>query len=364
MAKRVKKSSEPVGARRAPVALDLTQVIDQPRAVEILRNAVASGRIHHAWMFHGPFGVGKFTAALGFAVELLTPIAGPPEEVGKVRELARTRSHPDLHVVTRELASISRDEKVRASKQRTIAKEVLQEFLIEPAQRSAVLSTGSPASKVFIVDEAEILDSPQQNAILKTMEEPPPGTVIILVTRHEERLLATIRSRCQRVGFSTLEAASLRAWSERFHPGIEALTRDWLLGACDGSPGEFEMLLASGVSAWREVVGPMLSRAVDGNFPVELGPSLSKLVDDRAKAVVEAGDVAGKDAANRIAAGQAFRLLAGELRREMRARVQRGESAEACLRGIDAVREGERLLENNVRPEFAFEQIAVRLASA
>jgi DNA polymerase-3 subunit delta' len=154
--------------------------------------------------------VGKFTTALAFAAVILDPSSQPdlsgviePDPESASQQLLAAGTHPDLHIITKELAVVSRVDSVRDSKQRNIAKAVLEEFLLEPAARTGSMN-GALASKVFIVDEAELIDGVGQNSLLKTLEEPAPGSVIILVTANEERLLPTIRSRCQRVGFAPL----------------------------------------------------------------------------------------------------------------------------------------------------------------
>ncbi|MEM9373943.1 MAG: hypothetical protein AAGA55_09895, partial [Planctomycetota bacterium] len=200
------RASMPV---QAPVALDA--VLGQDRAVSQLAAAMASGRLHHAWIFHGPEGVGKFTTALAWAAMLLDPTTAPGltgafacEPDSPTQRLLASGTHPDLHVVRKELARFSSDARVRDAKLATIPKAVVEDHLIAPASVAPVMRTGSMMGKAFIVDEAELLDrspanAPTQNAILKTLEEPAPGTLIVLVTSSEDRLLPTIRSRCQRV---------------------------------------------------------------------------------------------------------------------------------------------------------------------
>src|SRR5690606_4650358 len=116
--------------------------------------------------------------------------------------------HPDLHVVTKELARYSEDRSTRERKLTQIPVDVLRTELIEPVYRAAQMGHG----KVFIVDEAELLNDAGQNAMLKTLEEPPAGTTIILVTSIQDRLLPTIRSRCQRVAFVPLPDSVVSRW--------------------------------------------------------------------------------------------------------------------------------------------------------
>lgn len=210
----------------------LREILGQDRAIGTLESAVASGRVHHAWIFSGPKGVGKHTAAWAFAAALLDPGTrvegerlieagddgeGEPTEA---RRLLDRGAHPDLHLVRKELARYSEDSGVRKRVLSNIPKAVIDEFLLQPMSRAATRRDGGLVSKVFIIDEAELLDrsirnAPTQASLLKTLEEPPTGSVIILVTSNEGRLIPTIRSRCQRVSFGLLDDAAMQRWIEQ-----------------------------------------------------------------------------------------------------------------------------------------------------
>ncbi|MDP6060900.1 MAG: AAA family ATPase, partial [Pirellulaceae bacterium] len=193
----------------------MEQILGQQRAVEALQSALQSGRLHHAFVFHGPKGVGKFTTARAFAGVLLCPNAtrdraGLIYACGSCRACALMQdgAHPDDHVVTKELASYSCNEKVRVSKHLTLSIDVLSENLIGPVHLAPRLGY----RKVFIVNEAELITQTSQNLLLKILEEPPPGTFIILVTDNQDQLLPTIRSRCQLVSFVPLPPPLISDW--------------------------------------------------------------------------------------------------------------------------------------------------------
>lgn len=384
-----KKTSKKSGAKRVrtiegpterqtlevPAPVPLGSVIGHERAVSQLRAAMESGRLHHAWIFHGPEGVGKFTTALAWAAVLLDPTSGPgltgevaPDPDSPTQRLLAAGTHPDLHVVCKELARFSDDAKVRDAKLATIPKAVIEEHLIVPASRAPVMRSESRAGKVFIVDEAELLDrsptnAPTQNAILKTLEEPSPGTMIILVTSSEERLLPTIRSRCQRVAFAPLPDEAMRAWMSQ--AGIEAdgPERDWLLRMGQGSPGRVVSLRESGAYAWYTAIDPMLAEAERGVLPLTLGSTMSKLVEDWASAWVKEGEKKGenrsKDAANRVGVRRMLSLVADRARPGL-IDPRRGDAA---MRTIDAVGRAQRELDSNVQMKFVFEHLAAGLSS-
>lgn len=369
------------GAQRlrppAPVSLDA--VIGQERAIAAVRSSIKSGRVHHAWIFHGPVGVGKFTTALAFAAVILDPttesgLRGPmePDPDSAVQALLRAGTHPDLHIISKELAEVSRKDSVRDGKQRNIPKEVLLEFLIEPAEKTRLSGEQALASKVFIIDEAELVDRTGQNTLLKTLEEPPPGSVIILVTSNEERILPTIRSRCQPVAFSPLGEAEMKQWMEAAKFNLSTLSveaKRWLLSFADGSPGAAKLALDTGLTHWHESLAPMLAELDAGRFPIDLGATIAKSIDEWAIAAVErsGSESASKDAANKAAAKLMFRLLGGHFRRRLRENAAKGvpeERAARDLAAIDLLQEAESQIEFSVQGIFVFDNFASRLINA
>lgn len=348
----------------------LSDILGQDRAVATLRATLSADRVHHAWVFHGPQGVGKMTGARAFAAMLLDPtlatnLSGEmePDPGSETARLIAAGVHPDLHIVTKELALFSDDAQVRARKLMTIPRQVVDEHLIKPATLTARVPGGARAGKVFVVDEAELLDEGTQNAVLKTLEEPAPGTVIILVTSRESRLLPTIRSRCQRVAFNALDEASMRAWAKRDDAmrAVGEEQREWLLMFADGSPGRASNALAQGLFAWSRTLAPMLDDASRGRFSPDMGKAMADLIEQYAQAWVEARENASKDAANKDGARQMFALLTHEARRALR-EARTPDQAERALHAIDRVGECERNIDSNVNPKFAFEELASSLA--
>ncbi|MEX2219179.1 MAG: DNA polymerase III subunit [Phycisphaerales bacterium] len=357
-------------------AVRFGEVIGQERAIATLRDSVRAGRIHHAWILHGPPGVGKFTTALAFAGLILDPTSQPnlsgeiePEAESPTRRLLAAGTHPDLRIVTKELARISREAEIRDRKLTNIPIDVVREFLIEPAERSGSASGGALASKVFIVDEAELLNhgvNAAQNALLKTLEEPPPGCVIILVTSQEERLLPTIRSRSQRVPFTPLSEEPMRRWLKSSGLDLSGLDTEgvaWLLSFAAGSPGTAKLALETGLVAWHRAVEPMLDELDRGRFPVDFGTVADTLADQWAEAWVKGRENASKEAANRAAARQMLRLIAEHYRRAMRAGP--GGNAKGLERGARAVElvvGAERQAEGNVNLMFVLDNLGAQLA--
>lgn len=362
------KADEPRAAALpvdAPIAL--ARVIGQAHALRVLTSAQASDRLHHAWVFHGPIGVGKMTTALAFSALLLDPTSTPgldgsiaPDPDSPVQRLLAAGTHPDLHVVRKELARFSADTDVQKRKQRVIPVDVIREFLIEPAAKTAMAAPGARATKVFIVDEAELMADAAQNALLKTLEEPPPGTLVILVTSRPDRLLPTIRSRSQMVGFAPLTEAEMRAWIRGRGLEAEGERARWLLEFACGSPGVYEAADVSGLHDWALRLEPLLAAGDAGRYSPDLGPAMHDLVEGWAEAYVKERPQASKEAANHAGAAWLFRLLAERERRGMRA--GRG-GAERNARAIDAIRRAETELEANVNALFVMDHLAAELAA-
>ncbi len=368
------KAAEP--AVRYPAPRAMADILGQARAVSVLESAMRSERVHHAWIFHGPRGVGKFTTALAFAAALLDPTTAPdlsgrpaPDPESPVQRMLRGSSHPDLHIITKELASLHEERQVRERKQRTIAKEVVEQHLVVPATRSALVSPGGLASKVFIVDEAELLDrsatqAPTQASILKTMEEPEGRTVIILVAENEDRLLPTIRSRCQRVRFGPLGESEMRRWlsAARGTLGVTDDAEPWLLEYAAGSPGELVEAWRIGLHRWHEQISPMLHQLERGKPARELGAVLARLVDEHATRQTDEQPEMSKEAATRAASSLVFRLVAEHFRRSIR--LTAAKPGPRLPAAIDAVRQAETYLDSNVSLAFVMEWLSAELSAA
>lgn len=351
--------------RPAPPPIGLDRILGQQRAVEALRATIASDRLHHAWIFGGLSGVGKFTTAMAFAAVVLDASSAPnlagviePDPSSAVQKLLAAGSHPDLHIIVKELAKFSDDPKIRGRKLRNIPVEVVRERMLRPAYLASNL-VGGRASKVFIVDEAHLFEPPTQNAVLKMMEEPPERTVIILVTDAEERLLPTIRSRSQRVAFVPLDDGAMQSWLGGVDLQIPAGEREWLLRYAAGSPGAVVRALEGGLGRWHATIGPMLERITRGEYVFEFGPTLADLIEERAAAVVSKDKQASTVAAKKAAIGEMFRLIAEPFRDEMR-----GGKSEQAADAIDALRNAERELWASVQLPFVAEQLSETLSAA
>jgi DNA polymerase III subunit delta' len=187
--------------------MPLNDVEGQPRAVEVLRGALRTGAIHHAWLFTGPEGVGKELAAIAFA-QALTCREAPGEGCGRCASCGRIarRNHPDVRWVMPEAELVARALAGRSDFSETPSRwiKVDQIRALEERLSRHPLEV---ERHIAIVAHADAMNEPAQNAFLKTLEEPPPGTVLILVASNPDVLLPTIRSRCTRTQFAPLPEA-------------------------------------------------------------------------------------------------------------------------------------------------------------
>jgi DNA polymerase-3 subunit delta' len=359
-------------AVRPPAPVPLSSLLGQDRASGILMDALRADRVHHAWIFHGPAGVGKCTAAAAFAAMLLDPttaaglsgeIEADPESA--TQQMLRAGSHPDLHYLAKELATFSRFDSVRNSKQKFIGTDLTQEFLIEPLTRTGRAPAGARATKVAIVDGADLMNREAQNRMLKTLEEPGAGVVIILVTSAEEELLPTIRSRCQRVYFGPLGRVDMDRWIARRGLDLPPDELSWLREFAAGSPGALLEAHSSGLFGWWTRLAPMLDASARGEHVATMGPLMEELTKAYAAGVVDQNPSASKDAANRSGTEAILRLVAHWARQRLRASVrQGGEPDGTALSAIDLIRAAEREADANVAMIFVFEKLSAELAAA
>jgi DNA polymerase-3 subunit delta' len=190
----------------------LPTVLAQPTAVATLRRALAAGRVHHAYLFDGPDGVGKERAAFGLAQALVCERRGEGDDSACgacsacVRAVPRPGEarpvHPDVAVLERGLydpAAIGR----RTPETQDLSIDQVRTVVLA----RAAFGPHEGRAKVFVVRRTEELSTAAANALLKTLEEPGPRTHFVLITATPDALLPTIRSRTQRVRFGPLPDA-------------------------------------------------------------------------------------------------------------------------------------------------------------
>ena len=228
--------------------MPLAQVKGQERAVATLLRALAGQRLHHAYLFAGPDGVGKSLAARGLAEALLCHTPAPDQDAcGHCHACVRTRqlAHPDLQVLRRrekESSSASGD----AALEQQIKIEQVREL-----QQTLSYKSFEGKRRVVLILEADRMNPATSNALLKTLEEPGPDTHFALVSSAPHLLLPTILSRCQRVRFAPLDR-SLVAEFIAAQADVDRPHADLLAGLAEGSIGKGLALAGSTLLTDRE----------------------------------------------------------------------------------------------------------------
>ena len=186
--------------------MSFEEIFCQDRAIEILQRAFVSGKWAHAYIFAGPEGVGKFKTACEWARLLLCkqPIIEKDnaDSCGSCRSCRQfdAGSNPDFAHIYKELREFTEDGKGKAPPV-DLPIDVIREFLIAKASNRPTMSQ----RKVFIVSEAERLNTASQNCLLKVLEEPPEYCCIVLLCTRTEQLLPTTKSRCQTIRFGPID---------------------------------------------------------------------------------------------------------------------------------------------------------------
>ncbi len=194
--------------------MSLNEVEGQARAIEALQKALAAQRVHHAWLFHGPEGVGKELAAVAFAQALTCRVA-PYVGCGTCASCTQgaQAQPPRRHLGdARGRAGAPRRWPAAATSTRTPSRDIRIEQVRKLQERLSFRPLEAP-HKVVLIITAHAMNTAAQNALLKTLEEPPArhragaGDVV-----GADKLLPTIRSRCTKAAFG---AAARVRWSQK-----------------------------------------------------------------------------------------------------------------------------------------------------
>lgn len=195
--------------------------------------AARNGRLHHGWILSGPMGIGKASFARAMALRLLAEAAdstlgGEGTAVPQdhpIRHLFEADAHPDY-------ADLYCLEKENGTARNISVDQV------RGLQRLIQSAPSLSSRRIVVIDSADDLERGAANALLKNLEEPPPGMLFLLVSHAPGRLLPTIRSRCRTLRFDPLEDAAMRAVLQANHEAISGEEIDALLRVGEGSPGK------------------------------------------------------------------------------------------------------------------------------
>jgi DNA polymerase III subunit delta' len=209
-------------------------------AAAALRDAALSGRMHHGWLLAGPQGVGKATLAWRYARWML---AGMPDGVAGEPPLFVP---PDSPLFSRVAAGTHADLRALVPGTGEKGKKVI--IRVEDTRelpRFLAMTPSEGGWRGVVIEAAEAMNDQAQNALLKTLEEPPPRAVLVLTASAPDRLLPTIRSRVRRLDLFPLDEAEMEAALSRWLPGMGEEDRAALARLAAGSPGR-ALTLAEG----------------------------------------------------------------------------------------------------------------------
>lgn len=265
------------------------------------RGAIASGRMHHAWILAGRKGLGKASFAMAAARELVAEPGVPQPE-----------RHPDI-IVLEPLPANDDEAKKKEEGKPYLTKRNISIDQVRQIQHRLITRPTLGSRRAIIIDPADDMEKGAINALLKSLEEPPTGSFFLLVAHRPGRLLPTIRSRCRTVRFPSLAAEDVARVLAREAPQADAATRSAAVAAAEGSPG-----------------------AALGFVEQDLGPLhvlMDRLVSEGDETFALRGQLAGEIGAR----PDRERLLATlDLARAVLAARLRGASAAQRLRLIDA----------------------------
>jgi DNA polymerase-3 subunit delta' len=196
--------------------MPFSEVIAQERAVASLRAALRRGTLHHAYLFAGPEGVGKGRVAtlLAQAANCEGGTAGPhgyrEDPCGRCPPCLKIEKgiHPDVARLADERTMVKAG-RWEPKSGRTPSRDIVVDQVRDLVDHRLSLRRFEGRRRFVVVDPADAMNAQAQNALLKTLEEPPEGTTLVLVAGAADSLLPTIRSRCLRIPFGPVPAEAI-----------------------------------------------------------------------------------------------------------------------------------------------------------
>ena len=229
-----------------------SEVRGQPHAVRALTNAISAERVHHAWLFAGTRGVGKTTLARILAAALNCEKGAVPEPCGECANCESIQEGRFVDLMEVDAASRTKVEQTR---------ELLENVQYAPT---------SGRYKIYLIDEAHMLSASSFNALLKTLEEPPPHVKFLLATTEPRRLPVTVLSRCLQINLRSMDSDTITDQLAAICKGEDVSAEPGALGrlarAANGSMRDalslLDQAIAYGADAVRETdVADMLGGA-------------------------------------------------------------------------------------------------------
>lgn len=253
-----------------------TGLIGQAAAEQILLDAYASGRMHHAWILTGPAGIGKATLAYRFARFLLAGGGGPSLFGGPPESLAIDAAHPVAQKVAAgshlDLTVLERGRNDKGKLQTVIPIDAIR------SMRERLHHTAADGGwRIILADAVEDMNPAAANAFLKMLEEPPRQTIMLLVSHHPGQLLPTIRSRCRRLPMRALDDDEIVRIMQITEPDLPVADLPVLARLAQGSAGlALDLARQGGMDVLRDMLAlladlPRLDRVRLHRFADKVG---------------------------------------------------------------------------------------------
>lgn len=374
--------------------MSILDCVGQDRGIARLQRAYRVQRIPHSYVFHGPPGVGKALLARQWAKLLLCgqPVQrawSPADSAGSSAitleqiddccdqcsdcHLVDVGTHPDLHLISKELARHT--SQARARQLISLPIDVIREFVIEragnyPSRRRA---------RVFIIEEAQTMNRASQNALLKTLEEPPSRTFLILITCEPRRFLPTVRSRCQSVRFGPLPREFV--YDRLIAEGVKEDQGRYLADFCAGQLGPALELARMDLYAKKCAIIEKLSQLTYGSV-LQMAGEIAEDAKDFAQSYLKLQPDSSPSDALRQGQMCFLRMLSHAFSVALRQGAEGAESiaegvdqpaniqqimrkyrTSGCARAIRATARAESALGANVNPALIFESLMVEYLS-
>lgn len=379
----------------------LAEILGQPDVEKFLRGVVASRRYSNAYLFHGPPGVGKGTAALAFARAILCDRVVPADDsapslfdaapaparddapaddaCGRCNACAKsaTLQHPDLkflfpvsgeereldETVMNTIAAVREDPLFvfgydkAASIRLSITRDLLRELAFKPFEAER---------RVVVVRDADRMREDQYSALLKTVEEPGAATVWVLTTARASRLPATIRSRCQKVRFLPLPEAEVIAFLET-RAGVGTAAARMLAALSGGSLARSLALRDQDPVALRNQALALVDPAQRGDAAgllkaVQGLTKFGKAGRETLRLMIEFQELWQRDLLRARYGATRDELVNRDVESRLRREAEQVDATE-IRRRLMVLEEALRAIEGNVTPELALFSAVSRLAS-
>jgi len=315
----------------------------QDKQINLLRNAIGQGRIAHAFIFHGLDGIGKRSSAMAFAGALNCETAGT-DPCGACRSCLKIErgSHPDVIKIEPDGAFIRIKE-------------------IRDLQSSMMFRPSEGRYRVFIILDADRMNSTAANALLKTLEEPTGSNILVLITARLYQLPLTVLSRCQKIKFNPLRGEDIIGLLvQKF--SVDPADASTLAAVAGGSVGKALEMKESGFSDRR---GEIIDRIHGISTPLDFYPVLDCLGSER-DAVIEGLEIMKmyfRDVLVLGETGESGKIMNGDRLEIIRSAAERS-SKQQVLGSIRIINKAVRALEQNANRQLLLEMMMFRLFGA